>query len=178
MMSDFEKRSVTEEVLGEEAGENYIEKIIKLSRVAKVVKGGRRFSFSALVAVGDKNGRIGLGFGKANEVTDAISKASSDAKKNILKVNITKKKTIPHEVIGIFKGSKVIMRPAAPGTGVIAGGAVRSLMEACGVSDILSKVIGSKNQINVCKASMQALLSLRNIKDVAKRRGKKITDLF
>lgn len=176
-MSEIERVKVTEEV-HEESTENYIEKIIKLSRVAKVVKGGRRFSFSALVAVGDKNGKIGVGFGKANEVSDAIAKASSDAKKNIKRIYLTKKKTIPHEIISIFKGSKVIMRPAAPGTGVIAGGAVRALMEACGVTDILAKVIGSKNQTNVCKASMNALLSLKNIKDIAKKRGKKMTDLF
>jgi small subunit ribosomal protein S5 len=176
-MSEIERVNVSESA-AEETGDTYIEKIIKLSRVAKVVKGGRRFSFSALVAVGDKNGKIGVGFGKANEVTDAIAKASSDAKKNIKKIYLTKKKTIPHEIISIFKGSKVIMRPAAPGTGVIAGGAVRALMEACGVTDVLSKVIGSKNQSNVCKASMNALLSLKNIKNIAKKRGKKMTDLF
>ena len=176
-MSENEKNINVGDVR-EETVETYVEKIIKLSRVAKVVKGGRRFSFSALVAVGDKNGRLGIGFGKANEVTDAIAKASSDAKKNITKIILTKKKTIPHEITYEFKGSKVIMRPAAPGTGVIAGGAVRALMEACGVHDILAKVIGSKNQANVCKASMNALLSLKNIKDIAKKRGKKMTDLF
>jgi len=177
-MSDVVERVNIAGDTSEQISENFIEKVIKLSRVAKVVKGGRRFSFSALVAVSDKNGRIGIGFGKANEVTDAIAKASSDAKKNIKKVYLTKKKTIPHEIISEFKGSKVIMRPAAPGTGVIAGGAVRALMEAVGVTDVLSKVIGSKNQTNVCKACVKALLSLKNMKVIAKRRGKKLSDLF
>ena len=154
------------------------ETIIKTRRVAKVVKGGRRFSFSVLVAVGDKDGRIGIGFGKANEVSDAISKASQNAKKNMQKIYLTKRKTVPHEIIGEFKGSKVIIRPAAPGTGVIAGGAVRSIMDSVGVTDVLAKVLGSKNQVNVTKATILGLQSLRNIKDVAARRGKKMADLF
>jgi len=177
-MSDFEKKTILVDEIVPESNDNFSEKMIKLNRVAKVVKGGRRFSFSALVAVGDKNGRVGIGFGKANEVADAITKAGNDAKKNINKVFITKKKTIPHEIIGEYKSSRVIMRPAAPGTGVIAGGAVRALMEVCGISDVLAKVVGSKNQLNVTKAALDALVSLRNIKDVAKRRGKKMTDLF
>ncbi len=154
------------------------EKIVKLSRVAKVVKGGRRFSFSALVAVGDKNCNVGIGFGKANEVSDAISKASQNAKKNIVKIHLNKNKTIPHEIIGVFKTSKVVMRPASSGTGVIAGGAVRMMMEVCGVTDVLTKVIGSKNQLNVAKATLNGLMELMNIKDVAKSRGKKMTELF
>lgn len=157
---------------------NYEERVIKLSRVAKVVKGGRRFSFSALVTVGDKDGGVGIGFGKANEVADAISKASQSAKKNIKKIFLTKSKTIPHEMIGIFKSSKVIIRPATPGTGIIAGGAVRAIMDVAGVHDVLAKVIGSKNQLNVTKATMEGLLNMRNIKDVAVNRGKKMTDLF
>ncbi|OHD14124.1 MAG: 30S ribosomal protein S5 [Spirochaetes bacterium GWD1_27_9] len=176
-MSDFNNKNIGTELI-EELNDSYNDKLIKISRVAKVVKGGRRFSFSALVAVGDKNGKIGIGFGKANEVADAIVKASNDAKKNINKINLTKKRTIPHEIIGEFKSSKVIMMPAAPGTGVIAGGAVRSIMEVLGVTDILAKVMGSKNQMNVTKATINALLSLKDIKEVAKRRGKKITDLF
>jgi len=166
------------EIESEEMDNTLNEKVIKLSRVAKVVKGGRRFSFSALVAVGDKSGKVGIGFGKANEVSDAISKATQNAKKNMVSVYLSKKKTIPHEIIGKFKTSKVIMRPAAPGTGVIAGGAVRSVMEVVGVTDVLAKVIGSKNQLNVTKATMDALLNLKNIKKVAKLRGKNIIELF
>lgn len=157
---------------------NFQERIIKLNRVAKVVKGGRRFSFSALVVVGDMNGSIGLGFGKANEVSDAISKASQNAKKNIVKVYLSKNKTVPHEFIGKFKTSQVVLRPATAGTGVIAGGAVRMIMEVAGVSDVLTKILGSKNQINVAKATVQGLTSLKNIKDVAKVRGKKLNDFF
>ena len=176
-MSDLENKVVFGEE-EEQIDSGLIEKIIKLSRVAKVVKGGRRFSFSALVAVGDKAGKIGIGFGKANEVSDAISKASQNAKKNLNTIYLTKKKTVPHEVIGEFKGSKVIIRPAAPGTGVIAGGAVRSLMDVVGVTDVLAKVVGSKNQLNVTKATLDGLISLKNIKDVANRRGKKMAELF
>ncbi len=175
-MSDIVKDKNFEEFEKSDAG--YEEKIVKLSRVAKVVKGGRRFSFSALVAVGDKQGNVGIGFGKANEVSDAISKASQNAKKNFVKINLTKNKTIPHEIIGVFKTSRVVMRPASSGTGVIAGGAVRMMMEVCGVSDILTKVIGSKNQLNVAKATLNGLMELRNIKTVAKSRGKKMTELF
>ena len=179
-MSDLEEKkfSKVNDIVIDDRDNTYSDKLIKVSRVAKVVKGGRRFSFSALVCVGDKNGRIGLGFGKANEVSDAISKATNDAKKEIKKIYISKKKTIPHDVIGVYKGSKVIMRPAAPGTGVIAGGAVRSIMEVLGVTDVLAKVVGSKNQLNVAKATFNALSSLKNIKEIAKRRGKSITDLF
>lgn len=176
-MSDIENKNIALDDMGSpEITMN--EKVIKLSRVAKVVKGGRRFSFAALVVVGDKAGQVGIGFGKANEVADAISKAGQNAKKKMFKIILTKKKTIPHEVIGRYKSSKVIMRPAAPGTGVIAGGAVRSLMDVVGVNDILAKVLGSKNQLNVTKAALNGLLSLKNIKDVANRRGKKMSELF
>ncbi len=164
------------EAFGEE--KKYKETIVNLSRVAKVVKGGRRFSFSALVAVGDENGNIGLGFGKANEVSDAISKATSDAKKNMKSVKLTKTKTLPHETIGKFKSSTVIMKPALPGTGVIAGGAVRAIMDVVGVHNVLAKVIGSKNQINVSKATLNGLHSLMTVKEVAKRRGKNIQEIF
>jgi small subunit ribosomal protein S5 len=171
-MSDFQESNI------EKGEDTFTEKVVKLSRVAKVVKGGRRFSFSALVAVGDQNGRVGLGFGKANEVSDAISKANQDARKNLKKIYLTNKKNIPHDIIGKFKGSNVVIRPATPGTGVIAGGAVRMIMEAVGVHDVLTKVIGSKNQLNVAKATLNGLLSLRNIKDVAMTRGKRMIDLF
>lgn len=158
--------------------QSYKEKMIKLNRVAKVVKGGRRFSFSALLVVGDGNGKVGVGFGKANEVSDSIAKASENAKKNMVKVVLTKNKTIPHEIIGKFKGSKVVMKPASPGTGVIAGGAVRAVMDVVGVQNILTKILGSKNQINVTKAALNGLMKMRNIKDVAERRGKSMADLF
>ena len=128
--------------VNENGEKKYKEAIVNLSRVAKVVKGGRRFSFSVLVAVGDEDGNIGLGFGKANETSDAISKATSDARKNMKSIKLTKTRTLPHEIIGRFKGSKVIMRPARPGTGVIAGGAVRSIMDVVGVHNVLAKVVG------------------------------------
>jgi small subunit ribosomal protein S5 len=170
--------SDVKEFIESENLQNFIEKIVKISRVAKVVKGGRRFSFSALVAVGDGNGKAGLGYGKANEVSDAISKATQQAVKYMDKIKLTKHKTLPHEIIGKYKSSKVVMRPAAPGTGVIAGGAVRAIMEVVGVKDCLTKILGSKNQLNVAKAALNGLMSLRDIKEVASRRGKKMIDLF
>ena len=173
-MSDLEDRIGLEE----EAKDTLTEKIIKLSRVAKVVKGGRRFSFSALVSVGDGNGKLGIGFGKANEVADAISKANQNAKKNMTTIYLTKKKSIAHEIIGKYKTSRVVIRPASAGTGVIAGGAVRSIMECAGVHDVLTKVLGSKNQLNVAKAALDGLKRIRNIKHVAKKRGRKMAELF
>jgi len=170
-MADFEN-------FNEDFKETLTEKLIKLSRVAKVVKGGRRFSFAAMVAVGDNNGSVGIGYGKANELTDSISKANQHARKNLIKVHLNKNKTLPHETIGKYKCSKIIMKPAVPGTGVIAGGAVRMIMEAAGVKDVLTKIIGSKNQLNVAKATFNGLLALRNLKEVANNRGKKIIDLF
>ena len=164
--------------IDQENKETFTEKLIKLNRVAKVVKGGRRFSFSAFVVVGNMNGRVGVGFGKANEVADSITKANQNARKNIININLTKKKTIPYGVIGVFKGAKVVMRPGSPGTGVIAGGAVRLIMEVAGVRDVLTKILGSKNQLNVGKAALKGLSSIRNIKEVAIRRGKKMTELF
>lgn len=164
--------------VNENGEKKYKEAIVNLSRVAKVVKGGRRFSFSVLVAVGDEEGNIGLGFGKANETSDAIAKATSDARKNMKSIKLTKTRTLPHEIIGRFKGSKVIMRPARPGTGVIAGGAVRSIMDVVGVHNVLAKVVGSKNQINVSKATLDGLYRLMTVKEVAKRRGKSIQDIF
>lgn len=153
------------------------EKVIKINRVAKVVKGGRRFSFNALSVVGDNNGHVGIGFGKANEVPDAIRKSVENAKKALVKVEI-KNNTIPHEIVGRYKTSKVIFRPAHPGTGIKAGDAVRSVIETAGIKDILTKVHGSRNQINVVKAAFNGLAQLRNHFEVAKMRDISIYKLW
>lgn len=157
--------------------DNLEEKLIKLNRVAKVVKGGRRFSFCALMVVGDKKGRVGLGYGKAKEVPEAIRKGVEDAKKNLIKIDL-KKNTIPHIVNSNFGAAKVLLKPAAPGTGIIAGGPVRAVVEHAGVRDLLSKSMGSSNQINIAKATFKGLKSLMSLKSVAERRGKKINDFF
>ncbi len=158
--------------------EGLSDRMILMNRVAKVVKGGRRFSFSALMVVGDGNGSVGLGFGKANEVPEAIRKGTEDAKKNMFKIELTKKGTIPHEVIGRYGSARVLLKPASPGTGVIAGGPVRSVVEEAGITDILSKSLGSSNQLNIAKATLNGLLQLKNIKEEATKRSKKIGELF
>jgi small subunit ribosomal protein S5 len=165
------------DVVAEEKGEELTEKLVKLNRVAKVVKGGRRFSFSALMVVGDKHGHVGIGFGKANEVSEAIRKGVEDAKKKIVKVNI-KGNTIPHEVWGRFKSAKVVMKPASPGTGIIAGGPVRAVVEQAGIKDILTKSLGTNNAINVVKATMSGLQSLMGMNEVLQNRGKTFKELF
>ena len=142
------------------------EKIIIINRVAKVVKGGRRFSFNAMSVVGDNHGHVGIGFGKANEVPDAIRKSVEDAKKNVYTINVNKN-TIPHEVIGRFKSTRVVLKPAAPGTGIIAGDSVKAVVEKAGIVDIMSKTLGSRNPVNVTKATINGLLQLRSLKEVS-----------
>jgi len=153
------------------------EKVVAINRVAKVVKGGRRFSFAAIVVVGDGNGVVGYGLGKANEVTDAITKGIDDAKKNLVKVPVMKG-TIPHEALGKFGGGFVLMKPASPGTGVIAGGAMRAVFESAGVKDVLAKSKGSSNPHNVVKATFQALTSMRDAYTVAQYRGISLSKVF
>ncbi|MGB3588863.1 MAG: 30S ribosomal protein S5 [Tunicatimonas sp.] len=153
------------------------EKVVAIKRVAKVVKGGRRFSFSAIVVVGNGDGIVGYGLGKANEVTDAITKGVDDAKKNLLKVPVLKG-TIPHENIGKYGGGFVLLKPASPGTGVIAGGAMRAVLESAGVHDVLAKSKGSSNPHNVVKATFDALATMRDAYAVAEQRGIELEKVF
>ncbi len=152
------------------------EKVVHINRVAKVVKGGRRFSFSVLVVVGDGHGKVGIGMGKASEVPDAIRKGVEDAKKNLIEVPL-KRTTLFHEVIGTFKSSRVILRPATPGTGIIAGGGVRAVCESAGIHDVLTKSIRSDNVFNVVQAALQGLKSIRSPQMVAALRGKTVESL-
>jgi small subunit ribosomal protein S5 len=150
-----------------------IEKIVHLNRVAKVVKGGRNFKFSALVVVGDGQGKVGCGHGKANQVPDAISKATEKAKKSMVSIPVIEG-TIPFEVVGRYGAGQVLLKPASKGTGIIAGGPVRAVMEALGVEDVLSKALGTNNPLNVLKATMQGLTSLRTAEEVSHLRGKEV----
>ncbi len=156
----------------------YIERVVHIGRITKVVKGGRRFRFSALVIIGDGKGKIGFGTGKAAEVPDAIKKAIQDANKNLIKVPLTDDRTIAYEVIGTKGAAKVLLRPASAGTGVIAGGAVRAVLELAGIRDILSKSLGARTKNNMANATLDALRQIKTPEHIAKLRGKKVEEIL
>ena len=168
---------MSQEIIKEVEQPEFEERVVTINRVTKVVKGGRRFRFAALVVIGDKKGNVGFGTGKANEVPDAIQKAIESAKKNIVKVAIVNS-TIPHEVTGVYGAGRVFLAPASQGTGVIAGGPVRAVVELAGISDILSKSLGSATPINVVRATVEGLKSLETVEQVAQRRGKTVEELL
>ena len=161
----------------EKAPSEYIEKVVHLNRVSKTVKGGRVMKFSALMVVGDGKGKVGFGLGKAAEVPEAIRKGIEDAKKNMVTITLSGT-TIPHETIGVFSAGRVVMKPAAPGTGIIAGGPVRAVMEAAGIKDIRCKCLRSNNPANVVAATFQGLKSMRGPEEVARMRGKSVEEII
>ena len=167
----------TDEIIDPNTLEDLTERVIHINRVAKVVKGGRRFSFSALVVVGDGAGHVGFGMGKANEVPESIRKGTDSAKKNLFKVSLVGR-TIPHKIEGHAGAGRIVLRPASEGTGVIAGGAMRPVLEAAGVKDVLAKILNTTNPHNVVNATISALRNLESVEDVARRRGKRPQDIL
>ncbi|WP_294431606.1 30S ribosomal protein S5 [uncultured Treponema sp.] len=155
----------------------FVEKLVRLNRTAKTVKGGRRMSFSALTVVGDGKGRVGYGFGKANDVSEAIRKSIDKAKRNLMFVPV-KNGTLPHEMLGNYKSSSILLKPACPGTGIIAGGTVRAIMDAIGATDVISKSLGSSSPVNVVRATFNALENLMDAKEIASNRGKSLQDMW
>jgi small subunit ribosomal protein S5 len=155
----------------------FVEKLVKLNRTAKTVKGGRRMSFSALTVVGDGKGRVGYGFGKANDVSEAIRKSIDRAKRNLVEVPV-KNGTLPHDMVGNYKSSSIFLKPACAGTGIIAGGTVRAIMDSIGITDVISKSLGSSSPVNVVRATFAALTKLMDAKAVAKNRGKSLQEMW
>lgn len=154
------------------------ERVVYINRVSKVVKGGRRFALTALVVVGDGNGRVGVGMGKSQEVPIAIKKGIEDAKKNMFTVPLTEEKTLPHEVLGVYGAGRVLLKPATPGTGVIAGGPVRAVLELAGVTDVLTKSLGTDNAMNIVKAAAEGLKEMQSPEEVAARRGLSVAEIY
>lgn len=161
----------------EKEPKEFVEKLVKLNRTAKTVKGGRRMAFSALTVVGDQKGRVGYGFGKANDVSEAIRKSIDRAKRNLITFPM-KNGTLPHEIIGKYKSSSVLLKPACPGTGIIAGGPVRAVMDAAGITDVISKSQGSRTSVNVVRATFNAVADLMDAREVAQNRGKTLKDMW